>query len=237
MSTRSVFVYVQHLLGIGHLKRAATLARALAAEGMRVTLGSGGLPVPGMATAGVDYVQLPPARAADMGFKALLDVDGRAVDERWRQRRRAALLDAWAAADAQLLLLELFPFGRRQMRFELLPLLEAAAARGQGIFCSVRDILGGLKSAARQEETLGLVERYFDGVLVHGDPAVVPFERTFPGAARIAGKISYTGYVVDRAAEIGREVPANRAARVLVRAVERGEAKPDPRCVLDLKLP
>ena len=44
------------------------------------------------------------------------------------------------------------------------------------------------------------------------------------------------GYVVDRAAEIGRDVPANRAVRDLVRAVERGEAKPDPRCVLDIKL-
>jgi 2-dehydropantoate 2-reductase len=42
------------------------------------------------------------------------------------------------------------------------------------------------------------------------------------------------GYVVDRAAEIGRDVPANRALRDLVRAVERGEAKPDPRCVLEV---
>lgn len=40
------------------------------------------------------------------------------------------------------------------------------------------------------------------------------------------------GYVVDRAAELGREVPANRKLRDLVRAVERGTAKPDPGCVL-----
>jgi len=42
-----------------------------------------------------------------------------------------------------------------------------------------------------------LVERYFDRVLVHGDPGVVPFERTFPGAQRIAGRLAYTGYVVE----------------------------------------
>jgi predicted glycosyltransferase len=191
-----IFVYVQHLLGIGHLKRAATLARALAAQGMQVTLASGGPAVPGMIFDGVRLAQLPPASAADLTFKTLLDEAGREIDDAWRHRRSAALQAAWRAADPHLLLLELFPFGRRQMRFELLPLLDAAKGRA-AIACSVRDILGGLKSTERQEETLGLVERYFDRVLVHGDPGVVPFERTFPGAQRIAGRLAYTGYVVE----------------------------------------
>ena len=65
------------------------------------------------------------------------------------------------------------------------------------IVCSVRDILGGLKSPERQQETLDLVERRFDRVMVHGDPAVIAFDRTFPGASCIAGRIDYTGYVVD----------------------------------------
>ena len=115
MSAPRVFVYVQHLLGIGHLKRAATLARALAAEGMQVTLASGGAVVPGMAVDKVKFVQLPPASAADMRFKSLVDEAGRAVDDAWKRQRSAALLDAWRAADAHVLVLELFPFGRRQM--------------------------------------------------------------------------------------------------------------------------
>ena len=194
-------IYVQHLLGIGHLKRAATLARAIAAQGLQVTLVSGGAAVPGVAVDGVDFVQLPPARAADLSFKSLLDEFGRVVDAAWKRQRSAALLAAWRAADPQVLVLELYPFGRRQLRFELLPLLEAAAAapRRPAIVCSVRDILGGQQSEARQQETLGLVERYFDHVLVHGDPAVIAFERSFPLAARIAGRIEYTGYVVDSA--------------------------------------
>jgi len=204
LSARRALIYVQHLLGIGHLKRAATLARGLAAEGLEVTLASGGSPVPGIAPDGVRLVQLPPARAADLGFKTLLDEDGKEIDEKWKQERSQALLAAWSAADPQLLVLELFPFGRRQMRFELLPLLEAAAgaARRPAIACSVRDILGGQKSPQRQEETLDLVERYFDRVLVHADPSVVGFERTFPLAGRIAGRIEYTGYVVDAAPSV-----------------------------------
>jgi len=199
VSSPRVFVYVQHLLGIGHLKRAATLARALAAEGMQVTLASGGAVVPGMTVDKVKFMQLPPASAADMRFRELLDENGRAVDDGWRSRRTAALLDAWRAADHDVLVLELFPFGRRQMRFELLPLLElAATARPRpAIVCSVRDILGGGKSTGRQQEAVGLVRRYFDGVLVHGDPSVVGFERTFALAGDIADKLYYTGYVVD----------------------------------------
>lgn len=202
MRAPRAFVYVQHLLGIGHLQRAAVLARALAAQGVEVTLASGGrLPedmARTLASQGLRLVQLPPASAADLSFKVLLDETGREIDDAWRQRRAAALHAAWRAADAQLLVLELFPFGRRQMRFELLPLLEAAASATPRptIVCSVRDILGGLKSPERREEALALVERYFDRVLVHGDPSVIAFERTYPEARRIAQRIVHTGYVV-----------------------------------------
>jgi len=200
------FVYVQHLLGIGHLQRAAVLARALAAQGFEATLASGGRVPPEMARAlraqGVRLVQLPPASAADLTFKVLHDESGREIDAAWKQRRAAALLEAWHAASssarAQLLVLELYPFGRRQMRFELLPLLEAAdaAAPRPAIVCSVRDILGGLKTPERREEAIALVERYFDRVLVHGDEKVIAFERTFPDARRLARRIVHTGYMV-----------------------------------------
>ena len=119
-----VFFYVQHLLGVGHLKRAATLARALAADGFEVTLASGGMP----RRKGIDVLQLPPA-SSDAAFKQLLDEHGNPVDDAWKARRRDALLAAWRASDADVLMIELFPFGRRQMRFELLPLLDAAQAR------------------------------------------------------------------------------------------------------------
>ena len=205
MRKRRAFFYVQHLLGIGHLKRAVTLARATAAAGLEVTLASGGLPVPGLAPDGtssaVRFVQLPPASAADLSFKTLVDEGGRQVDAEWRRMRGEELLAAWCAADPDVLVIELFPFGRWQMRFELLPLLDAAAgaSRRPAIACSVRDVLGSQKSPQRQEETIILLERYFDRVLVHGDPAVLDFGRTFAGAGRIASRVEYTGYVVDDA--------------------------------------
>ena len=183
-----VFFYVQHLLGVGHLKRAATLARALVAGGFEVTLASGGVPVEG-----IEVLQLPPA-SSDAAFKRLLDEHGSPVDDAWKARRRDALLAAWRASDAEVLMIELFPFGRRQMRFELLPLLDAAQARPRRplIVCSARDLIQWRPT--REQEMLEYFERYFDRLLVHGDPAIASFN--FGLAAKLAGKLHYTGYVV-----------------------------------------
>lgn len=201
MSGRRVFLYVQHLLGVGHLKRAAALARALVASGMEVTLASGGYEVPGLAPAGARFVQLPPAGMPDLDFKALIDVDGNPVDDAWRNRRRDALLAAWRSARPHALLVELFPFGRRQMRFELLPLLDEAVVSPHRplIVSSVRDVLGGgQRQPEKQDEMLALFERYFDRVLVHGDPRFLAFDRTFRHAARLGERLQYTGFIVDR---------------------------------------
>jgi predicted glycosyltransferase len=96
-------------------------------------------------------------------------------------------------------LTEMFPFGRRQLRFELIPLLEAAKAAPwrPRIASSVRDILVMSPKPERIDEMLGLVETYYDAVLVHGDRNLIPFDATFAPAARIADRLVYTGYVVE----------------------------------------
>jgi predicted glycosyltransferase len=192
-----VFFYVQHLLGIGHLKRAATLSRALRRAGFEVTLASGGLPVEG-----IPVLQLPPA-SSDASLKQLLDEHGNPVDDAWKKRRREALLQAFQRVSPELLLVELFPFGRRQMRFELLPLLDCALRSSPRplVVCSVRDLIQ--PRPAREDEMLECFEHYFDRLLVHGDPRVAPFERSFGKAARLAGKLHYTGYVVQETEQQG----------------------------------
>ena len=188
---KRVFFHVQHLLGIGHLKRAATICRALVESGFEVTLASGGASVPGLFSG--KLVQLPPMSAADVTFKTLLDERGQPIGEEWKRKRAAKLLEAWRAARADVLIVELFPFGRRQLRFELLPLLEAAG--DALVVCSVRDLLQSRPD--REDEAVGLLDRYFDRVLVHGDPRIASFDRSFAAAARIAERIAYTGYVVE----------------------------------------
>ena len=59
----TVLFGVQHLLGRGHLQRAATLARAMRERGLRVVVASGGTPAPELVGGGVELLQLPPVRA------------------------------------------------------------------------------------------------------------------------------------------------------------------------------
>lgn len=214
---RRVFCYVQHLLGTGHQWRLAAIARALVARGCEVTYVSGGFPLPDLDVGSARFVQLPPARAADSSFKQLVDEHGQPVDEAWRRRRCELLLAVFAEARPDVLLIETFPFGRRLLRFELLPLLEAAHARAPRprVVCSVRDILEYRPQRAREDEIVEFVQTRFDLVLVHSDPRFVPFDVSFPAAARIADRLRYTGYVLSR-----DEVAANGAGagEVLVSA-------------------
>jgi predicted glycosyltransferase len=197
MSSPRVFFYVQHLLGIGHLARASRIAAQLAKDGCSVMMVTGGLPVAGFPGQHVTSVMLPPVAAASAGFSGLADQSGTPVEQRFLDDRRDLLLDAFRTSSPDVVIIEAFPFGRRQMRFELLPLLEAisSARPHPKLFTSVRDILQQQKKAGRDEETVNLIDGYFDGVLVHGDPTFVRLEETFPLAAAIVDKVQYTGLI------------------------------------------
>jgi predicted glycosyltransferase len=199
MTPSRILFYVQHLLGIGHLRRAATLTRAFQAAGFEVTLVSGGRPLPDLDLGGAKLVQLAPLKAADARFSQLLDSDDRPVDEAWKARRRDVLLGIFRDAEPDALIVELFPFGRRQMRFELLPLLELAHSvpRPPVVISSVRDILVPPEKPERLVDIVQWANCYFDHVMIHGDPSLIPLEETFPKLHEIAGRVSYTGYVVD----------------------------------------
>lgn len=195
---RALF-YVQHLLGIGHLKRAATLSRALESAGFSVTIVSGGKTVPGLNIGEASFVQLSPMRSADEHFAVMLDDDDRPIDESYRLARRDKLLETVRVLKPDLVLTELFPFGRRHLRSEIIPMLELARNQTPRptIVCSVRDILVEPSKPERGPEMVATVKQYYDRVLVHGDPSLVPFDKTFPLAAEIADRLSYTGYIVD----------------------------------------
>lgn len=191
------FFYVQHLLGIGHLARASRIARALAEDGFEVTVVTGGTPVPGFPGPLVQHVALPPITSGDAGFSGLADINGNPVDDAFKESRKEQLLAAFHQSQPDIVIIEAFPFGRRQVRFELLPLLEAIAAMGNKplVVTSLRDILQERSKPGRDEETVALVKQYFDRVLVHGDPAFARLEDTFPLAAEITDKVIYTGLV------------------------------------------
>jgi len=194
---KRVMIYVQHLLGIGHLRRASFLANALAMHNFEVDLITGGMPVSGLSLHGINCHQLPPVRSLDGQFDQLVDEFGNLIDADWKQQRRNALLKIFDALAPDALITETFPFGRRMMRFELLPLLNAARQHSSSplVISSIRDILQPKSKPGRDQEIHALVDLYFDKILVHGDERFASLDDTYSLANEIADKTFYTGYI------------------------------------------
>jgi len=227
-------IYVQHLLGTGHLKRAALLARAMAAEGLSVTLASGGMPLRYLDIGDAAFVQLaPPIKSKDALFSALVDDKGNALDADMQAQRRAQLLALFDACRPRVVITEMFPLGRRQMRFEILPLLERAkaAAWQPKILSSVRDILNDTGKPEKRQWMLDTAAQYFDAILVHSDPNLVPLDASFSAAKDLRPKLRYTGFVVERLLE--PLPPSARNREILVSAGGGAVAEPLLRAALE----
>ncbi len=203
MNRAPILFYCQHLLGLGHWRRGALLASALAQSGERVLFVTGGLPAPELDLGGAKEMGLPPLTAADDAASGFMLPDGRAPDAAYLAARRARLLEMVAQEDPAVVLLELFPFGRHAFAFELAPLLLTLAddrrRRGRAaprVVVSLRDIVVSKKNQPWSELTaLAVALQCVDRVLVHGSPDVIPLSRTFGLAERLGEKLAYTGYL------------------------------------------
>lgn len=193
MSARVLF-WVQHLLGTGHVQRTLAIAAALAARGALPTVVLGGASLPVRHAPGVEVLRLPGLRAGPGGFTDLRDAQGALVSEAvWRLRRERLVAIAEERRPA-VVVTEMFPFGRRAFTAEVTALLDACAAARKVV--SVRDILVTKADPARLVAMRDLVLARYDRVLVHGDPAFVPFAATFPLADTLGERLVHTGLVV-----------------------------------------
>lgn len=227
-----ILILVTHLLGAGHLTRAAALACAAARAGHQVTLVTGGMPNPLVETGGVALVQLPPVRAPLGDFTALRDADGRAAGPGLLAARREALLAAHAESRPDVVVTELFPFGRRVLAAEFQALIEAADASPcrPVVLASVRDILVAPDRPAKVAATHATIRRHYDAVLVHGEPGLVPLEASWPVDEELRPKLRYTGYVGPGTA--GPAPPAAAEPVVLVSGGSSAAALPLYRAAL-----
>ena len=214
--------YCQHSLGIGHLTRSFALAAALSERFHVVFLNGGrlppGLPVP----PGIERIDLPPLGMDDGHTVVSRDA---AHDVAQAQARRLALiLEAQRRHRPAVLLVELFPFGRKKFAGEILPLIRAARNQAGApalIACSLRDILVDARRDQQQHDDRArwLADRYFDAVLVHADPSFARLEDSFHPRRPMRVPVHYTGYVVPvRAPHASAPRGARRGAHLLVSA-------------------
>ena len=216
----SLLFYCQHALGLGHLVRSLTLAESLAEQFDVVLLNGGRFPDGTRVPAGVRLVNLPPL-GHDAEFQLISHDPAWSLEEAMRERPRI-ILDTLATTEPAVVLIELYPFGRKKFEFELLPLLDAVHSIDPyrpRVVCSVRDILVGRRDhQSRHDERACLIaNKYFDMILVHSDPRFARLEDSFRPVTPLKVPVQYTGFVTGDSSPIVVS-PQDRLQRVLVSA-------------------
>ena len=198
MKNRVLF-YCQHVLGIGHLVRSAEIVRELARDSHVLLVTGGEVPDGFRFPENIDTLRLTPLKTSP-DFSSLQLCDFSRGFEETRAIRRTLLLQAFNEFKPDVLVTELFPFGRKHFRFELLPLLERARSqqfRRTLIVSSVRDILVARKDQEEYEQRVcSLANGFYDLVLVHGDEKFLKLDESFSRVTDLRCAVAYTGYVV-----------------------------------------
>lgn len=188
--------HCQNSMGIGHLTRTFKIAQAMA-DTHRVQIICGGrLPASLRPPAGVELLGLPEiSMNPDTGLE--ITSTGEPV-RKVRQKRRLRLPELLAPLRPDVLIVEMFPFGRKSFASEILTLIKILKARSDvKVYSSVRDVLVSRPRNQQRYDSLAVawLNRHFDGLLIHSDQKVVSLADSFTAYQRIAIPIHYTGFV------------------------------------------
>ena len=192
---KKVMFYCQHILGIGHLIRSMEIVRGLVQDSQVCFINGGEVIKEFEAPQGVEVINIPGIKT-DSQFQELQVVNSSQSLEEVELLRKKQLLSICEEFQPDILIVELFPFGRRRFSFELIPLLEKAKAMGTKVVCSLRDIVVTKQNQVRHEEKVcRLINQYFDMLLIHGDRKFVSLEASFSRVRDLNCEVHYTGYV------------------------------------------
>ena len=192
-ATRKIMFVVSSLMGAGHLQRILLIANAVERAGGTALIVSGGRVPDHLDTGRATIRHLPPVWSDGVDYSRLLTPHGEA-DEAYFAQRGESLCAHFDEFLPDVVVTELFPFGRRALSVEFMKFLTHAHGRAR-IFASIRDVLEPKKKPKRHAETAERLRAWYDGVLVHGDPQIIGLDATWPLSGEVSDLISYTGYV------------------------------------------
>ncbi|NJK58230.1 MAG: glycosyl transferase [Pleurocapsa sp. SU_5_0] len=199
---KKVMFYCQHILGMGHLIRSVEIVRGLIPDFQICFINGGQVIKEFEFPSEIEVVNIPAVKT-DSEFTELTPVDNSLTMSELETIRTKMLLDVCDRFQPDILIIELFPFGRRRFSFELIPLMEKAKAMGAKIVSSVRDIVVTKQNQQRHEEKVcRLINKYFDMLLIHGDPNFVKLNLSFSRIDDLNCPVHYTGYVVQPVPEL-----------------------------------
>jgi predicted glycosyltransferase len=224
---RRRFLFYSHDgLGLGHLRRNLSVATALAElapeaailiatsaeEAQRFSIPSS-----------VDILKLPGLRKVDNGRYT-----ARRLNVTWRDVgsvRASLLLAAVNSFQPTVLLVDKHPVG---VGGELEPALEHARRARAGAVLGFRDVLDDPAAVHAEMRDGGLferIDRYYDRVLVYGQPDILDARREYGFPPNVAAMTRFCGYVVARPRQAngnGADEPSRTRRRPHVLATAGG---------------
>jgi predicted glycosyltransferase len=192
-----LFLYCQHSLGMGHLRRTIEIAKALNNKFRVIFFNGGRIPAEIPRPENIEFIDLLPL---GMGANGVLISQSNEQDLTIiKETRRQLLLEHYHRLQPDVLFVELFPFGRKKFAFELLPLLRMAKKSDPKplVVCDLRDILVDDRRDQQRHDDRAcwLSKRYFDAILIHTDPDFSRLEESFKPRLPLKTPVFYTGFV------------------------------------------
>jgi len=207
--------YCHHSVGIGHLVRTLRLAEASLTNGPVMLLSGGAIPTGLTINSRIHVVPLPPLRV-DADYQLIAANGDGDVEEIFEQRRQIAVR-AVRVFLPDVVVIEMFPFGRKKFAREVLGIINSAREQKKiKVISSVRDVL---VTTRRDQDRFDLratksLNENFDAVLVHSDQNLVRLEATFSTLDKVEIPIYYTGYI----SSASRSPAPARQRRIVVSA-------------------
>ncbi len=192
----SIFIHCNYVYGIGHFVRVAELSRGLC-EHFEIYLINGGEPVPNYnISAELNYIQIPAIYSVEKQQR-LMPVDQNLNLKQCLSMRSSIIMKLVFKVKPHILITETFPFGPLFENEAISLITQVKKNNPQSkIISSVRDVILTKEGSARDSHTCFLINKWYDLIIVHGDPNIVPFKSSFPMVEKIQIPLCYTGYIV-----------------------------------------
>lgn len=216
----NVLFYCQHSLGLGHFMRTMRIAEGIS-QHAQVSVITGGVLKDSLLQ--IPQVKIMPLTPLAMNVEGkLIDPAGKTSVEDIQRQRVIAINNYAKQASPDVVVVEMYPFGRKKYREEITELLNICRQQKNiRVICSVRDILvsRGEEQATFDRRALEVLNEQFDSLLIHADPALISFERTFSLFEKIQIPYYYTGYVANNRPNLENIFPTADAHEREARAV------------------
>jgi predicted glycosyltransferase len=193
-------MYCHHSVGIGHLVRSLAIIDSLR-EDYTVTFISGGKYPEGIRIPlSIEFHQLPAVRLTEN--TTLIDATGNDTISTIMAERVKIVKQIYNNTLPDIIITELFPFGRMQFIGEIMPILKLAKSGDKKtlIFCSLRDIVepSTAKKKLFRDFAFSIINNYYDGIFLHADAQICKLEDTIDYIGKMDVPIHYTGYVTSQ---------------------------------------